>query len=157
MPVMAAPVHLPAPVDPASQEHHAGKVIFAELVTPDLDAAERFYGELFGWKFRDVQPEGPLCRASLDGRPVAGLVQEVVPGDCRQPAWLTFFASRCRCGQSLCFATGGQGASGAAFLIVAGKPSSQIRRVLFLPSRFHSVAIRLTSWLSPANGFGVRS
>src|SRR5665213_1782794 len=48
--VNAAPgaaVVLPALTQPASGEHHVGKVIWADLVTPDLEAAKHFYGALF--------------------------------------------------------------------------------------------------------------
>ena len=94
VPVMAAPIQLPAIVEPASQEHHVGKVIFVELVTPDLAVAKKFYAGLFGWTFRDIQA-GKIAyvEAFLDGRPVAGLIQKTVPkGEQRQPAWLSFFA-----------------------------------------------------------------
>jgi predicted enzyme related to lactoylglutathione lyase len=95
-PVMASPLQLPALVEPASQEHHIGKVIFVELVTPDLAAAKQFYAGLFGWTFRDIQAGGTeYAEASLDGRPVAGLIHKDVPaGERRQPAWLSFFAVR---------------------------------------------------------------
>lgn len=95
-PVTAAPLQLPAIVDPPSQEYHVGKVIFAELVTPDLAAAKQFYAGLFGWTFRDIQAGGTeYAEASLDGRPVAGLIHRDVPaGEHRQPAWLSFFAVR---------------------------------------------------------------
>ncbi len=95
-PIMAAPPLLPPVVDPASQEHHVGKVILVELVTPDLAAAKQFYAGLFGWTYRDMQADGSLyVEASLDGRPVAGLVQRQVPaGEHRQPAWLTFIAAQ---------------------------------------------------------------
>ena len=95
-PVMASPLQLPALVAPASQEHHVGKVIFVELVTPDLAAAKRFYGGLFGWAFRDIEADGTrYAEASLDGRPVAGLIHKAVPaGEHRQPAWLSFIAVR---------------------------------------------------------------
>ncbi|HVN96847.1 MAG TPA: VOC family protein [Syntrophales bacterium] len=94
VPVMAAPIQLPAIVEPASQEHHAGKVIFVELVTPDLAAAKQFYTGLFGWTFRDIQAGRiEYAEALLDGRPVAGLVHKKVPaGEHRQPRWLSFFA-----------------------------------------------------------------
>jgi len=94
VPVMAAPIQLPAIVEPASQEHHVGKVIFVELVTPDLAAAKKFYAGLFGWTFRDIQAgETAYAEAFLDGRPVAGLIHKTVPaGEQRQPAWLSFFA-----------------------------------------------------------------
>ncbi|MGO9445475.1 MAG: VOC family protein [Thiobacillaceae bacterium] len=95
-PLMASPLQLPALVEPASQEHHVGKVIFVELVTPDLDAAKQFYGGLFGWTFREIQAgKTEYAEASLDGRPIAGLIQRNVPaGERRQPAWLSFLAVR---------------------------------------------------------------
>ena len=96
VPVMAAPIQLPAIVEPASQEHHVGKLIFVELVTPDLAAAKQFYAGLFGWTYRDFQAGGTTyAQAFLDGRPVAGLIHRIVPADeHRQPAWLSFFAVR---------------------------------------------------------------
>jgi len=96
VPVMAAPIQLPAIVDPASQEHHVGKVIFVELVTPDLAAAKQFYAGLFGWTFQDIQAGGTAyAEAFLDGRPVAGLIHKSLPAtEHRQPAWLSFFAVR---------------------------------------------------------------
>jgi len=94
VPVMAYPLQLPAIIEPASQEHHVGKVIFVELVTPDLAAAKQFYAGLFGWTFRDIQAGGiEYAEASLDGRPVAGLMHKDLPSDKhRQPAWLNFIA-----------------------------------------------------------------
>ncbi len=87
---------LPALVVPASQEHHVGKVIFVELVTPDMAAAKQFYGGLFGWTFTDMQAGGlDYSDASLSGHPVAGLIQrKLAAGEHRQPAWLSFIAVR---------------------------------------------------------------
>jgi len=92
----AAPLAVPALVAPASQEHHVGKVIFLELVTPDMAAAKRFYSGLFGWTFNDAQTGGmEYSQASLSGQPVAGLIQRKVEnGEHRQPAWLSFIAVR---------------------------------------------------------------
>src|SRR5271165_340498 len=42
----ALPPNLPPISDPASAEHHPGKMIWADLVTPNLAAAEAFYGGL---------------------------------------------------------------------------------------------------------------
>jgi len=94
VPVMAAPIQLPAIVKPASQEHHVGKLIFVELVTPDLAAAKQFYAGLFGWTFRDIKAGGiEYAEAFLDGRPVAGLIRKNVPAsEHRRPAWRSFFA-----------------------------------------------------------------
>ncbi len=91
---LAQPLQLPPVVAPPSGDHHVGKVILVELITPDLPAAERFYGGLFGWTFRDI-PAGPTkyAEALLDGRAVAGMFQRAIPrGERRQPQWLSFFA-----------------------------------------------------------------
>jgi len=73
-PVVAAQLPLPAIVEPAIKESHVGKVIFVELVTPDLAAAKRFYGGLFGWTFRDLDTGGTgYAEAMLNGEPVAGI------------------------------------------------------------------------------------
>lgn len=91
-PLMAAQLQLPALTDPASQEHHTGKIILVELVTPDIASAKQFYGGLFGWTFRDSRDGGlQYAQASLGGHTVAGLVQRDLPaGEHRQPAWLSF-------------------------------------------------------------------
>jgi predicted enzyme related to lactoylglutathione lyase len=93
---LALPLQLPALVEPASQEHHAGKVIFVELATPDLDAAKQFYAGLFGWTFLDMQTGGTAYAEALaDGRQVAGLILKPAPAGRRlQPAWLSFIAVR---------------------------------------------------------------
>jgi len=50
-----------------------GKVIWHDLVTPDMDQAKAFYGELFGWTFEDVASGYALA---LNGtRPVAGIAK----------------------------------------------------------------------------------
>ena len=94
LPAMAAQIQLPAIVDPASQEHHVGKLIFVELVTPDIAAAKQFYAGLFGWTFRDIQTGRiEYAEASMDGRPVAGLIHKnLTATERRQPTWLSFFA-----------------------------------------------------------------
>jgi uncharacterized protein len=92
---IAAPTFvLPPLVQPASTEHHPGKVIWADLVTPDIAAAKHFYGELFGWTFKDVHTgASDYSVALLDGNPVGGLFQRGMrPGEQRQPAWLTFIS-----------------------------------------------------------------
>lgn len=90
----AATFVLPALVAPASTERHAGKVIWADLVTPDIAAAKRFYGELFGWTFNDIHTgDSEYSVALLDGRAVGGLYQRPVrAGEHRHPAWLTFIS-----------------------------------------------------------------
>ena len=87
---------LPPLVQPPTSDRHVGKVVWADLVTPDLESAKHFYGGLFGWTFRDTTAgDKEFAVALLEGQPVAGLVQRSLPsGKHKQPAWLTFIAVR---------------------------------------------------------------
>ncbi|MGI4745964.1 MAG: VOC family protein [Janthinobacterium lividum] len=92
-PGFAAVPDLPGLVTPATAEHHTGKIVFAELVTPDMAAAKRFYGTMFGWTFRDIPASsGMFAQASLNGDVVAGILQRKMPQG-RRPAWLTFIST----------------------------------------------------------------
>jgi hypothetical protein len=72
----AASLVLPPLVQPSSTEHHVGKIIWAGLVTPDLDAAKRFYGGLFGWSIPDAASgNSGYTVAYVEGRPVPGFSQ----------------------------------------------------------------------------------
>lgn len=50
-----------------------GKVIWHDLVTPDMDQAKAFYGELLGWTFEDVA--GGYALALNGTQPVAGIAK----------------------------------------------------------------------------------
>ncbi len=70
----------------------AGRPVWHDLVTMDLEAAKKFYGGLFGWTFRDFEVrEGKYALATLDGKPVAGILQ---PGkrNVNVSQWLTYFS-----------------------------------------------------------------
>jgi hypothetical protein len=90
----AASFELPPLNSPPSSEHHVGKIVWADLVTPDLAAAERFYSGLFGWTFQPVHSgASDYALASMAGRPVGGLLQKAIAaGEHKQSAWLTFVA-----------------------------------------------------------------
>jgi predicted enzyme related to lactoylglutathione lyase len=92
----AASFELPPLVQPASGEQHPGKVIWADLVTPDLAGAKRFYGGVFGWTFTDIHTgDTDYSLALLDGAAVGGLLQRPIrTGERRHPAWLTFISVR---------------------------------------------------------------
>lgn len=47
------PARIP-PIDTAGAQRMPGKVIWHDLLTEDPAAARRFYGDLFGWHFRQV-------------------------------------------------------------------------------------------------------
>jgi uncharacterized protein len=52
-----------------------GAPTWIDLATSDLDRAQSFYGNVFGWVFEQSGPEyGGYVNAFRDGRPVAGLM-----------------------------------------------------------------------------------
>lgn len=58
-----------------------GAPTWIDLSTSDVDRAQQFYGTVFGWTFESPGPDyGGYVNASVDGRPVAGLM----PND---PQW----------------------------------------------------------------------
>jgi len=90
----AQPGEFPPLSDDAKPAHLQGKVVWADLVTPNLAGAEAFYAGLFGWSFREIHlGDTDYAVASADGRAIAGLVQRTVsPDEHKQSAWLTFIA-----------------------------------------------------------------
>lgn len=96
--IAALRFELPPLVQPTTREHHPGKVIWADLVTPDLAGAKRFYGGLFGWTFNDIRT-GDLdySVALLDGAPVAGLVVSEQNGQRTPPACMADIHIGARC------------------------------------------------------------
>jgi predicted enzyme related to lactoylglutathione lyase len=96
VPAAAQKFDLPPLVEPGNAEHHVGKVIWLDLVTPNLASAKQFYSGLFGWTFRDINVgRTDYAVAYLDGRPVGGLLHRPEPtGEQRRPAWLAFVAVR---------------------------------------------------------------
>ncbi|MFV2102002.1 VOC family protein [Micromonospora sp. LOL_024] len=70
-----------------------GTPCWVDLATPGLDAARRFYPELFGWTGRvDAEPEaGGYTIFLLGGRAVAGAGPPAVPD--QVPIWSTYVAT----------------------------------------------------------------
>ena len=70
--------------------HHPGKFVWADLVTDNGPAAQKFYSQLLGWEFRDV---GGYAIATNHGRPVCGLLQRARPTDRpAKPRWIVFIS-----------------------------------------------------------------
>jgi predicted enzyme related to lactoylglutathione lyase len=68
-----------------------GALDWNELITPDVDAAAKFYCELFGWKAQTDDMGGMAYTAFLLGdRPIAGAMKP--PMDGIPPSWGTYFA-----------------------------------------------------------------
>ena len=93
-------------------EYADGEPCWADVTTPDLDAATRFYGALLGWTFHNTGPDfGNYTMALKDGKPVAGLTPPQ-PGGGGPPAWSLYLAS------SDVAATAGRAERGGAKILV---------------------------------------
>ena len=72
----------------------AGEPCWADVTTPDVEAAKRFYGELFGWTFADSGPEfGGYVMCSVDGRTAAGITPPMPGAGDAPPVWSTYLWS----------------------------------------------------------------
>ncbi len=75
-------------------QHDAGTPSWFDLMTPDLEGARKFYGELFGWTFLVGAPEmGYYTMCQKNGRNAAGMGKR--PDDAPYPtAWSVYFDSK---------------------------------------------------------------
>lgn len=86
----AAPATAPAP------SALPGKIVYAQLTTPDLPKAKAFYGALLGWTFQDRPvSRGHYAEALVNGHVVAGLVERPLPDSDTppHPLWLPFISA----------------------------------------------------------------
>lgn len=75
------------------EQHAPGTVTWVDLMTPDIDGARRFYGEVFGWGFSVGPAEtGHYTMARVQGDNVAGMGQ-MPPGSPFPSAWTVYFGS----------------------------------------------------------------
>jgi uncharacterized protein len=59
------------------QSHEPGTFCWVDLTTTDADGAKAFYGDLFGWEFRDDEiPGGVYTMCYRQGDAVAAIVQQ---------------------------------------------------------------------------------
>lgn len=71
-------------------EYAQGTPCWIDIGTPDLDAAIAFYSGLFGWEIeKGPEERGHYSMARLDGKDVAGLADQQVPG---MTVWTTYLA-----------------------------------------------------------------
>ena len=67
-----------------------GKVVWADLVTDNVAAAQNFYSHLFGWTFRNV---GDYVIAANDERPLCGMMERPRPqAQSGQPRWFGYIS-----------------------------------------------------------------
>jgi predicted enzyme related to lactoylglutathione lyase len=80
-----APVAAAGPAD-------AGRFVWRDLMTKDVAAAKRFYGDLFGWRFEDTKRGGrPYVLARSGSTLVAGIVDVTAVAEAG-PQWLSYLA-----------------------------------------------------------------
>jgi predicted enzyme related to lactoylglutathione lyase len=70
-----------------------GALSLNQLNTTDLDAARRFYTDLFGWRFEDIQGGPGPYTAIHHGDNLAGGMMQLPPGQPAPPHWLVYFGS----------------------------------------------------------------
>lgn len=77
----------------ATTRHKPGTPCWASLLVHDLTVGQKFYGELFGWEFREAaQPVGLYVRAHFGDLEIAGL-GEVHHGLSLPVTWLPYLAT----------------------------------------------------------------
>lgn len=75
----------------AQTPYLAGKFVWAEFVTDDLAVAQRFYGGLLGWTFRE---QDGYVTAFNGEEPVAGLFYHTRPqNDAAKPRWICYLSA----------------------------------------------------------------
>ena len=72
---------------PATGVHHQGKFVWHDLLTPDAATAKNFYGELFGWSYKE---QGRYTVILNNGQAIGGIVK-IQPKDDKDHAarWLS--------------------------------------------------------------------
>jgi predicted enzyme related to lactoylglutathione lyase len=84
------PIFLPS-LSTAGNPRLPGKFVWADLVTDDVAAAQKFYGGLFGWSFSNY---GGYVIGKTDDRPICGIFQRPRPTDQPQarPRWFGYIS-----------------------------------------------------------------
>lgn len=67
-----------------------GALTWNDLVTPDADAAARFYGELLGWTAEEI-PDAGGYRVIRNGERANGGIQPSDPAGGTPPSWMPYF------------------------------------------------------------------
>lgn len=86
----AGPPPLPPLTTVSGNPRLPGKFVWADLVTDDALAAQKFYTALFGWKFYDY---GGYLVGMNDDRPLCGMLQRPRPKDrVAEPRWFGYLS-----------------------------------------------------------------
>ena len=79
---------------PLSEKPLAGKFVWHDLMTDDLEAAQAFYGKLFGWTFEETRHPngGDYTLIFADRRLVGGMVQLTDPERIEYSRWIGYLS-----------------------------------------------------------------
>jgi len=76
-------IDLPSVSDVPTSQRLPGKIIWHDLLTNDVQASQKFYGELFGWEFESIGSDSGFKSDSIytlirhDGRLIGGMIDTV--------------------------------------------------------------------------------
>jgi len=88
--VAAEPPTLPPLTTVSGSPRLPGKFVWADLVTDDVAAAQKFYAQLFGWTFQNLDG---YAIAAHDERPLCGMFQRAKPADASaKPRWFGYLS-----------------------------------------------------------------
>ena len=75
-----------------TNESHPGKFVWRDLMTDDIPTVKKFYSELFGWTYADVENGNKdYCIVLHDGKPIAGMFKlQDVKGEQKYSQWISY-------------------------------------------------------------------
>jgi uncharacterized protein len=87
-------VVVPPVSSPATNLEHAGKFVWFDLLTDDVQAARGFYGELFGWEFDDKGDNNAVYTTVIqNGTAIGGIVaSDQLDQQVDQSRWLSYLS-----------------------------------------------------------------
>jgi predicted enzyme related to lactoylglutathione lyase len=88
------PVTVPPITAHPTGTYHAGKIVWADLITSDVESAKEFYGKLFGWQFEgEPGKTAPFTLITQGGEPIGGIVyREEGDASKHEARWLSYIS-----------------------------------------------------------------
>lgn len=79
------------PITPTpTGQHHPGQVVWHDLLTDNVGVSKRFYGQLFGWTFQNIDRYTVVLN---DGVPIAGMVSDAEASKSLERSWWIIYVS----------------------------------------------------------------
>jgi predicted enzyme related to lactoylglutathione lyase len=84
---------VPPVTAPPTQVHLSGKFVWYDLLSDNVIAAKKFYGELFGWEFEgEHKPDAKYTIIKHNGAPIGGIVYAEDLGRVNGSQWLSYIS-----------------------------------------------------------------